>query len=379
MSTGMLTSRRRRALLHHGAEPWCRQGLSAADIEMLQRDRSPAVRARIAAVFGRQLDELAAGADHHAIETMLQLLVRDPAPEVRRALALAVAASPSLPAEVARRLAADEIEIARPILQHSPIFADEDLIRIVRTRAKPYAIAVAGRARLSDTVARALIATGQEQVVAALIANVGTDLSEAMLRQVVMDFRASNEVQAHLLRRPELPPDLVEQLVASVGARLNWPLVQERRMSAAEARSFMDASRTRAAIGLAAPSLAERSLLQRLADRFAVGELGHEDLLRFLRDGDLVGLEFGLSLHAQLEPGHVRRLLYHPERQRLAALCITAGLVSTHHIILRLVFDAAEAALSPGYGGGALTVSFLHVQYEALRADEPRLRMLLGP
>src|SRR3954447_887280 len=160
--------RRREALLRHHADREREQRLGAAAADTPPPDRSPHARAQVAAKFGRQFDDLCTGSDRAVADAVLELLVRDLAVEVRQALATTVAASALLPAHVARQLAADRIEIAGPILEHSPVLSDEDLVRVVRTNAMQYALAVAGRQRLSEMVSEELVDTGQAEVVTRL-------------------------------------------------------------------------------------------------------------------------------------------------------------------------------------------------------------------
>ena len=129
---GAIAGRRRARLVATGAKA-AAEALSRADVEALQADPSPASRAALATKFGRQLDRLIGGRTRPLAEAVLQLLVRDGEPEVRRALAAAVAASPNLPAAVAACLAIDDPEVARPILERSPVLGEGDLSAIVRT------------------------------------------------------------------------------------------------------------------------------------------------------------------------------------------------------------------------------------------------------
>lgn len=356
--------------------------LTAADVESLRRDRSPEARTKLAAKLGRQFDALATGSAQGLAAAVLHLLVHDLAKEVRQALALAVGASPNLPPAVAGHLAGDVIEVAEPVLRHSPVLTDEDLIRVVRTNAMQYALAVAGRARLSEAVCQALVETGEEQVVVRLLDNAGASLAQSTLQRILADFGASDAVHARFIRRPELPYELVEQLVGIVGDRLEWRLIQERRLAADEAKAIMDAVRERVAISFTARTHADGKLHQHLREQFAVGALGHERLLAFLRDGEIASLELGLAVHARLDPLRVRRLLYHEDRRHMAALCLAAGFATAHYIMLRVALELAEAALTsrPGarQGYNAETIRFLHEQYERLRRDEPLLRQLLG-
>ena len=373
--------RRREALLRSQADRERGQRLGAADVEVLRRDCSPQARAQVAAKFGRQFDELCGGGDRAVADAVLELLVRDLAVEVRQALANTVAASALLPTHIAQQLATDRIEIASPILEQSPVLGDEDLVRVVRTHAMQYALAVAGRQRLSEVVSEALVDTGEAAVVARLVENGGASLSQTTMARVIQDFRDNEQIHGRVIRRPELPYELVEQLIGVMGERLEWQLIRERRMPAEEARALMHAVRERAAISFTARAHADGKLQQHLLAEFSTGRLDHERLLRFLRDGDIAGLEIGLALHARLEPNQVRRLLYHADRRHLAALCIAAGFATLHYITLRMAMEIAEDAMAPraaNKGYSSETVRFLQVQYERLRGDEAKLRQLLG-
>ena len=377
----MTGGRRREALLRPHAEKLREQKLGPADVETLQRDRSPAARAKVAAKFGRQFDELCAGNGRPLADAVLELLVRDLAVEVRQALALAVAASAALPPKVAQQLAEDGIEIARPILEQSPVLTDEDLIRVVRTHALQYGLAVAGRSRVSEIVAEVLVASGHDEVVRRLIDNAGAAISQDTLQRVIQDFRSDDQIHTRLVRRPALPYEVVEQLIGVLGDRLEWSLVRDRRLPPDEARALMAAVRERAAISFTARAHADSKLQQHLLGLLAAGALGHEQLLAFLRDGEIASLEIGLALHARLDLNQVRQLLYHADRRHLAALCIAASFATPHYITLRMALEIAEEATGPRTSPGGYnpeTIRFLQLQYERLRLDEAKLRLLLG-
>lgn len=381
MSVATVGGRRREALLRSQADREREQRLGPADVDVLRRDCSPQARAQVAAKFGRQFDALCGSADQAVAHAVLALLVRDLALEVRQALSSTVAGSAALPAEVARQLAGDAIEVATPILQRSPALSDEDLIHIVRTNAMQYALAVAGRERLSEVVSEALVDTGEAEVVMRLVDNGGASISQSTMQRIVSDYAGNDQVHARVVRRPELPYELVEQLIGVMGERLEWQLIRERRMPADEARALMNAVRERAAISFTARAHADGKIQQHLLAEFSAGQLPHERLLRCLRDGDIASLEIGLSLHARLELNHVRRLLYHADRRHLAALCLAASLATPHYLTLRMALEIAEEAMAPRAGDRVYssdTVRFLQVQYDRLRHDEAKLRQLLG-
>lgn len=372
--------RRLAQLLRRAGDDPQRAPLSLADVEALRGDRSPERRAVVAAKLGHQLGAVSEGSERDLANAILGLLVRDVAAEVRKSLANAIAANPDVPPPIVRQLAQDEIEVARPVLERSPVLTDDDLLQIVRTNAMQYALAVAGRERLSEMVADALVDTGAQPVVARLVANAGAKLSVKTLQRVIEEYEADREVQARLVRRPELPYDLIEQLVGLIGDRLEWELVRTRRMSPDLAHTIMSGVRNKAKVGLVSKEPAEKQLFQELSARHKAGQLDHEALLKLLKDGDIAGLEIGLTIHAGLDLPRVRRMLYNSDRRHLAALCIKAGFATAHYIVLRMAIELAEESLSPQPARGSYSsqaVCYLQQQYERLRQEPAKVHELI--
>src|ERR1700688_677364 len=86
--------------------------------------------------------------DAAAAEGAMLMLLDDPSPLVRRSLADALAASPSAPPAVVLALAADQPQIAAPVLALSPLLVDADLVDAVATGDGDVQVAIASRAGL---------------------------------------------------------------------------------------------------------------------------------------------------------------------------------------------------------------------------------------
>jgi uncharacterized protein (DUF2336 family) len=368
--------RRRAQLIENGARGASVHALSLADVRALEGDPSPASRAALAAKFGRQYDHLVEGDTRSLAQAVLELLVRDVEKNVRQALAEAVAASANLPHSVATRLARDDFEVARALLQCSPVLSDDDLSEIVRTHAMQYALAVAGREHLSEWLSDLLAATNEPEVVAALTGNPGAELSVATLRRIAEDYRDDRAIQDRLIRRPALPYELVDQLVHAIGERLEWELIQQRRISKTEARQLMAAARDRATLSIVARDHGEKSIERELRHRFTTGELTPEEIVAFLRDGAITKVEAGLALLADIDVPRVRQLLYGMDKRGLAALCARAGFGAPHYIAIRMALDLAEQGMEgadpePTYS--AETITFVQQQYDLIRSDRAQI------
>ena len=77
------------------------------------------------------------------------MLLDDPSPLVRRALAEVFAGCEDAPPTVVHALASDQPDVAAPILQRSPLLLDSDLVEAVATGEPERQIAIATRAELA--------------------------------------------------------------------------------------------------------------------------------------------------------------------------------------------------------------------------------------
>src|SRR6478736_6927738 len=87
-------------------------------------ERAEATRALARAYLISDLSE----DDRIAAEGALLMLLDDTSPLVRRAMAEVFAHSADAPSAIIHALAGDQPEIAAPILEHSPLLIDADLV-----------------------------------------------------------------------------------------------------------------------------------------------------------------------------------------------------------------------------------------------------------
>ena len=109
--------------------------------------------------------------DIAAAEGAMIMLLDDPSPLVRRALADVFASSQKAPPVVVHALANDQPEIAMPILALSPLLQEADLIDLVATAHPAAQIAIASRAMLPRSLAAAIAEVGSAQACLALLEN----------------------------------------------------------------------------------------------------------------------------------------------------------------------------------------------------------------
>jgi uncharacterized protein (DUF2336 family) len=350
-------------------------------VARLEGDASTEARAAIARKLGRQYDELARSDRTGPLAgAILNLLVKDVERNVRASLATAIARSSSIPPSIAAKLARDEIEVAGPILERSPVLDDEQLVEIVRTHAMQYALAIAGRQNLAEMVSEALVETAEGAVVAKLVGNAGARLSDAALARIVDDFLDDQDVQDRLVRRPELPYHVVERLVGAIGQRLEWELVRSGQVSSADAQALISAIRDQAAISMTAREHDAKGALATLRQEHQDGALDPMVALRALKNGEIARFEGAISILAGEELPRVRGLLYGMDKRGVAAICLRAAFGAGHYLAVRMALDLAESGLKPKGQGTAYTqdtLRFLQSQYEQMRTKPDLIQQLV--
>src|SRR5216683_211378 len=101
--------------------------------------------------------------DRAAAEGALIMLLDDPSPLVRAALAKALAFSEHAPPAVILGLAIDQPEVASWVLEYSPLLIDTDLVDAVASGEAQTQAAVANRAGLPCSVAAAIAEIGSAE------------------------------------------------------------------------------------------------------------------------------------------------------------------------------------------------------------------------
>ena len=158
--------------------------------------------------------------DLGAAEGAMLMLLDDPSPLVRRALADALAASPSAPPAIVLALAADHPDIAAPVLALSPLFVDADLVDAVATGTPAVQTAIASRAALPRSVAAAIAEVGTEESCLALLQKHDADIAPFSIDRIVERHGHLAAVRGLTLARDDLSVATRQILVAKLSQTL---------------------------------------------------------------------------------------------------------------------------------------------------------------
>jgi uncharacterized protein (DUF2336 family) len=316
--------------------------LAKSDVERLLADPSASARADMVAALAKEFETgTLRAAERRLAEDIFRALARDAAERVRRALSEHLKDSRDLPHDVALALARDIDAVALPVLQHSLVLSDADLIEIVRRGGPGKQVAIAGRASVAAPVAEAIVEASNAAAVARLVGNDGAALGADLLNRVVERYPDDAAIQMPLAGRKALPAVVVERLLALASDSLRQTLVERHDLPSGVASDLILQIRERATAGLLSAGVPEGDA-ERLARQLAAnGRLTASLILRTLCLGDLAFLEAAFAELANVPIDNARLLIHDPGGLGLKSLYAHTGLAKELYPAFRVALDVA--------------------------------------
>jgi uncharacterized protein (DUF2336 family) len=314
---------------------------------ILTRDDDQSVRERLAAKIGALVPEFAKE-EREKIRALsdkvLETLARDQAVRVRQIVAEALKDSVHAPIAVIQKLARDiEIQVAGPILEHSPLLTDEDLLEIISAGPiRGALIAIAKRRQLSDKLsdgvaAAALADPAESNSVRRLLQNHSAQIREDTLDRILDQASRIPVWHEPLVERPTLPMKAIKRLAAFVGRSLLEALQQRPDLDATTAKDVAKAVQRR----LEAEGAA--------ADAPPVGE---EAIAAAIGAGKRDAIAAALARDSKLPASVVSAILASKSAKAVTALAWRAKLPMRQalQLQLRIAHIPPTAALNPRGG-----------------------------
>ena len=284
-------------------------------------------------------------------DAAMTLLLDDPSPKVRLALAEAVASSRTAPPQIVTALAGDQFEIASLVIARSPVLRDGDLIARVAIAEPRIQKLIADRPEVSNSLALAICEYGHCDAIVTLLANYNAKVC-ARCRQMIVDRHVGDaEIRGALLADPDLSPvHRLKILQASKDALASSPLVARVLGDAGASRISGEAASS--ALVLLASGRMDDGILDLIGELRATGALTTKLLIRAVCAGKI---DFVARVVADLSGQAYERVtaIFVSEREnQLRALLDASGLSRTVHSLfasaIRIWRDVANGRLHAG-------------------------------
>src|SRR5262245_36046569 len=224
--------------------------------------------------------------DRAATESAMTMLLDDPSPLVRLALAEVFAGSERAPPTIVHVLAADQPEVAAPVLERSPLFLDADLVEAVATGESDRQCAIASRAHLPCPVSAAIAEVGSAEACLVLLENACAEIVPFSLDRIVERHGHLAAIRNVLLERADLPVPTRQALVVKLSQTLADFVTSRAWLTADRAKSVTREACEKATVVLASetPEGGVRPLIRHLRGS---GQLTAGLILRALLSGNI--------------------------------------------------------------------------------------------
>jgi uncharacterized protein (DUF2336 family) len=213
-------------------------------------ERAEATRALARAWLISDLSE----ADRAAAEGALLMQLDDASPLVRQAMAEVFSRSADAPAAIVQALSLDQPSVALPVLEHSPLLIDADLVDIIATGNCAMQCAIARRVNLPASVCAALAEVGSAAAALELIENAYAELAPFSWDRIVERHGHLAAIRESMLVLEDLPAATRVALVAKLSDTLAQFVVARNWMSANRAGRIASEARDRSTVNIAASS-----------------------------------------------------------------------------------------------------------------------------
>jgi uncharacterized protein (DUF2336 family) len=279
--------------------------------------------------------------DRAAAEGALLMLLDDPSPLVRQAMAEVFARSTEAPAAIVQALALDQPSVALAVLEHSPLLIDADLVDIVATGDSEMQCAIARRVGVPSSVCAAIAEVGSAAAALELIENAYAELAPFSWDRIVERHGHLAAIRESMLLLDDLPAATRAALVTKLSETLAQFVVARNWLSADRAGRIAAEARDRSTMNIAARSHGDdlRGLVRhlRLTSQLTAGLI-----LRALLSGNSDLFEAALAELSELPLPRVSALLHDRSGASLNALLRRAGLPESTFAAFRIALDVCH-------------------------------------
>jgi len=244
-----------------------------------------------------------------------------------------------IPAELMFVLANDDIRVAYNVLVHGSALADSDLIKIVRHRTKRHQLAITARNSLSEAVTNALVETNDKDVIVSLLNNTDASISNKTLSYIVDESQRVDEFQRPLVRRDDLPKELVERMCAWISIELLDMVNEKHLIDGRSIRNELDSAASEVRQKSASDENVEHELIKQMAE---TGGLTDIFLTDSLKQGHVTLFEHGIAELVGTDRENVLNYIYDYGEEGLAVLCRAGNFNARNYLAVRRLVSQSQ-------------------------------------
>jgi uncharacterized protein (DUF2336 family) len=253
---------------------------------------------------------------------------------------------------VVQALAADQYDVAQPLLEFSPLLSDDDLIELIATGKPDVQATIAGRPILSRALAAAIAEIGTAEACLILLENSDACLALFSVDRIVERFGHLAPIRENLLARDDIPMRTRQSLLSKLSKTLAGFVAARQWLGPDHAEDAAREACEKATVALAADTPYEEigALVVHLRES---GQLTAGMTLRALLSGNVVLFEEALAELSGMPIDRVTSYIHDRSVSGFRALYRKAELPEMAYPAFREALAALREGVLVGEQGGA--------------------------
>lgn len=267
--------------------------------------------------------------------------------EVRVELARKLASEAAAPADLIRQLASDEISVAQPVLEQSPVLDEDDLIEIAKKNGQDHMAAMTQRDDIGEKLSEVLVEEGDDRVVQGLVENKNAQIGQETMGKVVKRAEGSALLHKPLIDRPDLPAEMMREMLSFVSNELTQTILEQS--------NHVNAERLKSIVEEVGESIQNKSNMDakvRSKPEFLIdqlernGELNEHKLCELAKQKMIPEFICGLARIADVDMNTARRILQDRSGEGLAIIAKACNFEqSTYSSLINNVWPEGERTI----------------------------------
>ncbi|WP_407049859.1 DUF2336 domain-containing protein [Methyloraptor flagellatus] len=247
----------------------------------------------------------------------------------RAAFSSRVAALAQTSRDLALKLANDAIQVAAPVLQHSPSLTDDDLVDLASRQGQTHLAAISRRDALSEHVTDVLVDRGEAIVLNTVARNLGARFSEQGFGALAAKAADDDSLGEALSFRDDLPVHIAEKVAPVLNQVARKRLELLIQQDSGRAQALMDDAKRAFDVGRADSKRGRFESKIMVADVRSGKRRLDEALDDLIHRGRLIDIAHVLADLAQVPEAHVSNVLHKLAGTGIAVVCRTLDVSET--------------------------------------------------
>ncbi len=246
--------------------------------------------------------------------------------EARAELSQRLSSTRFAPHDIVRRLAEDDIEVAKPVLERSKVLSDADLVDIAYARGQDHLMAMTRRETLSAAVTDVIVQRGNDDVLTSVAGNGGASFSSRSFNTLAMKATDVATLRENLSHRDDVPNEVVEAIKRNVAEKLKREFAEQNTdISSREIDHVVEMQSGNVDFSSLNEDNRFGPLTVDVNDLNQKGLLTQDKIKEFAEKGMKAELVHSLAIKTDIEPAMAYHTLYEAEVPALAVLCRAYG------------------------------------------------------